>query len=139
MYKVITDEMKRNVLYLYKTHNVKDTALISGLSVITVKNILHDNGISTSWKDKFNAKTIRQDYLNGFTNVKFLAKKYDCSIFTVYNAINGLIENKQASIINAINDMEFTGESIAQIAKRFEVSRQYVFKLKQKMQREVKQ
>jgi Mor family transcriptional regulator len=137
MFKVITDDMKRNVLYLYNTHNVKETALLSGLSVATVTNILHDNGINTTWKDKFNAQAIRDDYLNGYTNVKFLAKKYDCSIFTVYNAINGLIENKQASIINAINDMEFTGESMAQIASRYRVSRQYIYKLKQKIQNEI--
>ena len=79
-------------------------------------------------------KNIAEDYINGLS-IKKIAKKYGLSEWNVYrnlkkNDISVKDTTKQSDIIN---DLKCGELSQSDIAKKYGVSRQYVFQIKQKM------
>lgn len=137
----ITYEQKQSILMLYKTHTAKEIAILLGVPYVYVNQVISGSGIHKASNHRIDFDKIREDCLNGFTDIDYLKDKYKCSATTVKIALSGIkrprTRSKQTSdIIQAIRQMSFTNETMSSIAKRFNVSRQYVFKLKNKMEKE---
>lgn len=141
----ITDEQKRNILYLYKNHSMSEICVITNLSITTVQNVIHDSGIKTrKGRRKIDSQKIIEDFDNGFTDISFLSKKYNCCEKTIRNALKDRDipkkkrkrpkpQGKTADIISALKEIP----NFSMIAKRFNVSRQYVFRIKEKHLKEI--
>lgn len=109
-----------------------------GISIQTVYNVIKEKGVKKRKHTMVDYDGIRADYSNGFTDVKFLAKKYSCCEMVVYRALDGIEKVRTVKIPNnelttAIKQMSRTDETMSQIARRFNVSRQYVYELKEKI------
>lgn len=141
----LTDEQKQNIIYLYQNHSMQEIAIIMGVSLPIIQKVIKASGIKKqSTHRRINPQDIINDYQNGFTNVNFLCKKYNCSNCTINKALKGIHRVKRSmphrepnkltiDIINELKQMSVTGISMNQIAKQFNVSRQYVFYLNNKL------
>lgn len=137
----ITDEQKRNILFLYKNHSMQEICIITNLSITTVKNVIHDSGIKTrKGRRKIDSQKIIEDFDNGFTDIFFLSKKYNCCELTIRKVLKDRDipkkkrkrpkpQGKTAEIISALKEIP----NLSMVAKRFNVSRQYVSKLNKKL------
>lgn len=135
----LTDEQKQNIIFLYQSHPAREVSLLTGFNMDNIYKVIKEKGIKKPHAHrKINPQDIINDYQNGFTDIRFLCNKYNCCRTTVYNAIHGLERHRTQKIPNngvcaAIKQIGVTGETMAQIARRFGVSRQYVFKMKNRL------
>lgn len=141
----LTNEQKQNIIYLYKDHSMQEIAIIIGVSLPIIQKVIKASGIKKqSTHRRINPQDIINDYLNGFTNVNFLCKKYNCSNCTVNKALKGIQRvkrtkppitpsDKTVDIIDDLKQMSLTGLSMSFIARKHKVSRQYVFYLNNKL------
>lgn len=140
----ITDEQKRNILFLYKNHSMSEICVITNLSITTVQNVIHDSGIKTrKGRRKIDSRKIIEDFDNGFTDISFLSKKYNCCEVTIRKILKDRDipkkkrefkpQGKTADIISALKEIP----NLSLIAKRYNVSRQYVFRVKEKHLKEI--
>ena len=88
-------------------------------------------------KDSLMCENMKQDYLNGL-GIKKLAKKYGFRVENVYrclrqNGINVKEHQDKTKQYDIIKDLEVGELSQSDIAKKYGVSRQYVFQVKRKM------
>lgn len=88
-------------------------------------------------KDSLMCENMKQDYLNGL-GIKKLAKKYGYEVATIYRYLKevgiNVNENRgKAKQEDIIKDLELGELSQSEIARKYNVSRQYVFQIKQKM------
>lgn len=141
----IPDDMKTNIVRLRKTHTPTQISAIIGYSPQTIGKVLRDRNASAKvGRTPLDRKAIKADFDNGFTNIYRLADKYNCNIFTMYRIIGEIKaqmplqppKGKTADIIHDIEQKSVTGEKYADIAKRYKVSRQYVYKLKNQIKGE---
>ena len=142
----LNDEQKQNIIFLYSSHSCRDISILMGISVQSVYNVIKEKGVKKRKHTRIDYDGIRQDYQQGFTDVKFLAKKYSCCEMVVYHAIRDLervrkphIPNsKEIDIIADLRQMSRTNETMAQIARRHNVKRQYVFQIKERLENELR-
>ena len=143
---MITQDQKQNILFLYQSHSVAEVSILTGLSTTSIYNIIHESGMKKASRERFDRKKIREDYLNGFTSVDFLAKKYGCCTNTINKALKGIPRkrrrigsvkrnNTTLDIISDLKSIPVTGLAMSQIARRHNVSRQYVFKIKNQLEK----
>lgn len=141
--KIITDEDKQNIIFLYQSHTGKEISILMGISMHTVYKVIHENGIiKKNAHRRVDVQGIVEDYKNGFTDIKFLCKKYNCCRRTIFSALKGAERQKkhvhkpnkkELDILSDLNKMSVTRESMAEIARRYGVSRQYVHRIKNQM------
>ena len=89
-------------------------------------------------KDSLMCENMKQDYLNGL-GIKKLAKKYGYEVATVYRYLKelGINVNEhrgKAKQEDIIKDLELGELSQSEIARKNNVSRQYVLQVKKKME-----
>lgn len=139
--KKLTDEQKQNIIFLYSTHSCREISILMRISQQTVYNVIKEKGIKKREHSRVDYDGIGQDYSNGFNDVKFLSKKYSCCGMVVYRAIADLERvkrphkpnSKEIDIITDLKQMSVTGQSTAQIARRHNVSRQYIYQVKERL------
>lgn len=142
---VVSDELKNAIVRDYR-RGICITQLINihGLARWRITEILKQNGvtITTGVRKGSNSlfyESIKQDYKDGF-DVSALAQKYKCSRICIYkileadNLINGRdFTYKSKRIMQDIKSGEL---SMSEIARRYGLSRQRVFTLKERMKKE---
>ncbi len=89
-------------------------------------------------KDSLMCENMKQDYLNGL-DIKKLAKKYGYEVVTVYRYLKelGINVNEHRDITkktDIIRDLELGELSQSEIARKHNVSRQYVLQVKMKIE-----
>lgn len=137
----LTDDQKQNIIFLYSSHSCREISILMGMSIQSVYNVIKEKGIKKRKHTKVDYEGIRQDYSNGFTDIDFLKKKYSCCEMTIYKAIADLERikrhhrpnSKEIDIIHDLKQMSVTGCSTAQIARRHNVSRQYIYQVKERL------
>lgn len=142
----LTDEQKRNILFLYKNHSMQEICIITNLSITTIQNVIHDSGIKTrKGRRKIDSQKIIEDFDKGFTDISFLSKKYNCCELTIRKVLKDRDipkkkrelpkpKGKTAEIIQALRVIP----NLSIIAKQFNVSRQWVFRIKEKYIKEIR-
>lgn len=137
----LTDEQKQNIIFLYSSYSCREISILMGISIQSVYNVIKESGVQKRKHTKVDYDGIRADYSNGFTDISFLKKKYGCCEMTIYKAIADLERqkrlhkpnSKEIDIIHDLKQMSVTGQSTAQIARKNNVSRQYVFQVKDRL------
>lgn len=141
----LTDDQKQNIIFLYSSHSCREISILMGISIQSVYNVIKESGVQKRKHSRVDYEGIRQDYSNGFTDVKFLAKKYSCCEMVVYHAISDLERqkrphkpnSKEIEIIDDLKQMSRTNETMSQIARRHNVKRQYVYQVKDRLKGEI--
>lgn len=137
--KEITDEQRESIISLYNSHSTKEIADKMNINESKIIKILKEYGIDTTFRET-QKQAIINDYLSGNTDLNFLAQKHSCNIDIVELYINELDHLSKPNIKNmelvmAIKDMNNSGETISQIAKKFNLSRQRVSLLKKQIEK----
>lgn len=117
----------RNIARIYGIGRNKAYEIVQGGCEIKLGRPKVDNDIQ--------GKNIAEDYINGLS-IKKIAKKYGLSEWSVYwhlkqNGISVKDSTKQSDIIN---DLKCGELSQAEIARKYNVSRQYVLQIKKKLE-----
>lgn len=152
-----TEDQRQNVIYLYKSRSIPEIAILTGLTCYAINQILNQNNITRkkAGRKSVDKKNIIDDFDKGFSEIAFLARKYNCTQVTVrrlliatgrtiprktYEHKNPANKSAQTyDIIAALNKMPENGESLSTIARKFNVSRQYVHYLKNQLLKDNKQ
>ena len=139
---VVSDELKNAIVRDYR-RGICITQLINihGLKRWRITEILKQNGVEITrgvrkGNNSLVYESIKQDYKDGF-DVPALAQKYKCSRICVYKVL------EQDNLINVrdftykskriMADIKSGDLSMSEIARRYGVSRQWVFSLKERM------
>lgn len=142
---VVSDELKNAIVRDYR-RGICITRLINiyGLARWRITEIVKSSGetVKTGVRKGSNSlmhESIKQDYKDGL-DATALAKKYKCSRICVYkvleqdNLINGRDFTYKSKRIMA--DIKSGDLSLSEIARRYGVSRQRVFTLKERMEKD---
>lgn len=141
----LTEEQKQNIIFLYQNHSAREVSIITGISMNRIYKLLNGFNIKKEQPHrKVDPQDIITDYQNGYIDVKFLARKYNCSVTSVNRYLRNIDRvkrvkrehkpnDKEREIISDLLRMSVTLENMSQIARRYNVSRQYVHKLKNKI------
>ena len=89
-------------------------------------------------KDSLMCENMKQDYLNGL-GIKKMAKKYGFRVETIYKylkqiGVNVKEHQNKTKQYDIIKDLEIGELSQSEIARKHNVSRQYVLQVKKKME-----
>lgn len=142
---VVSDELKNAIVRDYR-RGICITQLINihGLARWRITDILKQNGVEITrgvrkGNNSLFYESIKQDYKDGL-DATALAQKYKCSRICVYkvleqdNLINGRDFTYKSKRIMA--DIKSGDLSLSEIARRYGVSRQRVFTLKERMEKD---
>lgn len=136
----MTNEEIQNIKYLYQTHTAEEVAILTGYSVGTIAKYggRVKNKVRKKAK-KVNPQDIMHDYVDGMTDLTKLQEKYGCCLTTIYSAITDVRQpriKQRYEVEKAIRNIPTTGEKMISIAKRFNVSEQYVYYVREKIKKE---
>ena len=140
---IIPQEVKEQMCRDYRRGtSVRQIATIYGIGRNKAYEIVQSSceikmGRPTT-KDSLMCENMKQDYLNGL-GIKKLAKKYGYEVATIYRYLKevGINVNEHRGTpkqYDIIKDLEIGELSQSEIARKNNVSRQYVLQVKKKME-----
>lgn len=132
----VPEIIKNQMLRDRKTMSLPQLSRIYGYSVTKIYNIVKDVEVESSRIATRTNLAIVADYNNGLS-IKKISQKYDISLTQVYRALKSESVDISKKKTNMIKEDILSGEMTqSEIAKKYNCSRQYINKVKAKIERE---